>query len=272
MKKTFFLILCVYLCTSLSAKVKKERCGGTYSYSYSTAISYDVAKAQAIEYAVVNALNDKFGTVVSSQSMLEMTNKGERFNQMSRLLVKGKFLSHVKKPQVSAPMFADNLFTVQVTVDFYAQPIDYATTEFTAKLLRNGTDDRCESSEFVANDHFFLSFQSPKSGYLAVFFEDANAVSCMLPYYEEDDVPFVVEKGKRYVFFNKANDEYYFSCGEEPEINYVHIVFSPNRFISGDIIREMTNEKFREWLLKRQSYDEDMQVVSVMVRVSPKKE
>ena len=273
MKKIIFIIIFgLFLCTSLLAKVKKERCGGTYSYSYSTAISYDVAKAKAIEYAVVNALSDKFGTIVNSQSMLEMTNRGERLDQMSRMLVKGKFLNHIKEPEVSTPMFADNMFTVQVTVDFYAQPIDYAPTEFTAKLLKNGTDDRNESNEYVAGDYFYLSFRSPKAGYVAVFFEDATTVSCMLPYYEDDDSPFLVEKNKRYVFFNKANDEYYFSCGEEPEINYVHVIFSPKPFINGDIVREMTSGKFREWLMKRQSYDEEMQVVSMMVKVSPKKE
>ena len=62
------------------------------------------------------------------------------------------------------------------------------------------------------------------------------------------------------------------SCGAEPEINYVHIVFSPNQFINGDIIREMTCSKFRDWLGKRQSYDEKMQVQSVMLKVSPRKE
>lgn len=271
-KAAFIAIVGMFLCTSLFAKAKKERCGGTYSYSYSTAISYDVAKAKAIEYAIVNALSDKFGTVVSSQSMQELTTRGERFDQMSRLLVKGRFLSHIKEPEVSKPLFADNLFTVQVTVDFYAQPIDYAPTEFSARLLRNGTDDRCESSEFVAGDSFYLSLFSPKAGFVAVFFEDANAVSCMLPYYEDDDTPFAVEKGRRYVFFNKANDEYYFSCGDEPEVNYVHVLFSPNSFIHGDLVREMTCGRFRDWLLKRQSYDDEMQVVSVMVRVLPKKQ
>lgn len=262
----------MFLCTTLPAKSKKERCGGTYSYTYSSAISYDMAKAKAIEYAVISALSDRFGTIVNSQSMLEMTNNGERFEQMSRLLVKGRFLNHISQPEVSTPVFADNMFTVKVTVDFYAAPIDYAPTEFTAKLLRNGTDDKFESNEFVAGDYFYLSFQSPKAGYVAVFFEDKNTVSCILPYYEEDDTPFYAEKGKRYVFFNKANDEYYFSCGEEPEINYVHIIFSPNKFINKDIIREMTNSKFRDWIGKRQSFDEEMQVSTVMVRVLPKKE
>ena len=52
----------------------------------------------------------------------------------------------------------------------------------------------------------------------------------------------------------------------------MHVIFSPKAFINGDIVREMTSGKFREWLMKRQSYDEEMQVVSMMVKVSPKKE
>lgn len=264
--------MCMFLCVSLFAKDKLVRCSGTYTYTYSENISHAEGKAKAIENAIIMALADKFGTTVTSQSLLEMTDNGERFNQMSRLHVKGKLVRHIKKPAVSAPVFSDNLFSVSVTVDFEAAPINYAPAEFSAKLLRNGTDDRFESHEFVAGDYFYLSFQSPKSGYVAVFFEDANAVSCILPYYEEDDSPFYAEKGKRYVFFNRKNDEYYFTCGGEPEINYVHVVFSPNAFIRGDLTREMTNKKFRDWLDKRQSYDAEMQVTSAMVRVKPKRE
>lgn len=270
MKKAVFITTVImFLCTTLFAKEKKERCGGTYTYTYSTAISYDVAKSQAIEYAIVNAISEKFGTLVSSQSMQEITTKGERFNQMSRLLVKGRFLSHIKKPWLSKPVFADNVFTMQVTVDFYAQPIDYAPTDFSVKMLRNGIDDKFESSEFKANDSFFMSFTSPKNGYVAVFFEDTDTVSCMLPYYENDNTPLAVEKGRRYIFFNTTNNEYYFSCGEEPEINYIHVLFSPHSFIHGDLVREMTNKKFNDWLLKRQAYDEELQMMTLMVRVSP---
>ena len=220
MKKYNFIILLLFLCISSLAKGKQVRCGGTYSYTYSENISHAEAKAKAIENAIIMALADEFGTTVTSQTLLELSNESERFDQMSRLQVKGKLVRHVHQPLISVPLYADNMFTVKVTVDFYAKPIEYAPTEFEAKVLRNGKEDKFENDQFVADDQFYLSFRSPKAGYVAVFFEDRTAACCMLPYYGNDETPFWVEKDKKYVFFDVRNNTYHMSCGAEPEINY----------------------------------------------------
>lgn len=273
MKKIIFITIILFLCiSSLLAKVKQERCGGTYAYTYSGSISYDEARTKAIENAIVMALADKFGTTVTSQSLLELTNSGDRFDQMSRLQVKGKLVRHINAPVVSEPVYADNMFTLNVTVDFYATPIEYAPVEFVAKTLRNGTSNRYESSEYVAGDRFAMSFCSPKAGYMAAFFEDRNTVVCILPYIGDDDMPFRVGKDKRHIFFENDENGYQMTCGEEPEINYVHVVFSPNPFINADLMRTMTRKKFNHWLEKHLNYDPDLQVQTLMIRVLPDKE
>lgn len=273
MKKLVFITIILFLCTSsLLAKVRQERCGGTYAYTYSSSISYDEAKTKAIENAIVMALADKFGTTVTAQSLLELTNSGDRFDQMSRLQVKGKLMRHINAPVVSEPVYADNMFTLNVTVDFYAVPIEHVPVAFVTKTLRNGTTDHFESSEYVADDRFAMSFVSPKSGYMAVFFEDRNTVACILPYVGEDELPFHVAKDRRYVFFENDNNGYQMTCGEEPEINYVHVVFSPKPFINADLMRTMTRRKFNHWFEKCQSYDPELQVQTIMIRVLPAKE
>lgn len=257
---------------SLSAKDRLVKCGGTYPYTYSENISHAEAKAKAVENAIIMALADKFGTTVTSQSLLELTNNSDRFAQMSRLQVKGKLVRHIHEPKISAPLFADNLFTVNVTVEFYAKAIEYAPTEFVVHALRNGVDDKHDSNVFNAGDKFYMSFTSPKAGYVAVFFEDKESVCCMLPYVYNDEKPYYVEKGKRYLFFNVADNTYHFSCGAEPEINYIHVLFSPKTFINGDVMREMTCPNFRKWLGVRQGYDDELQVQSIMIKVNPQAE
>ena len=59
------------------------------------------------------------------------------------------------------------------------------------------------------------------------------------------------------------------SCDAEPEINYVHVIFSPNKFINDDLERYMTDKRFREWLGTLQSYDHSLQVQSTMIKVNP---
>lgn len=249
---------------------QKVKCEGTYPYTYSESMSHAEAKARAVENAIISALADEFGTTVTSEALSEITDTSDRFAQMSRLYVKGKLLRHIHEPKISAPLFGDNLFTINVTVSFYAQAIEYAPVEFEVKVLRNGMDGRFESNRFVAGDDFYMSFKSPKTGWLAIFFEGCDDVNCILPYWGEDEQPFQVEKGKKYVLFNVDENKYSMNCESEPEINYVHVIFSPNKFIGDDLEREMTCKRFRKWLDKRQSYDNQMQVETMMIRVNPK--
>lgn len=253
----------------LHSKVKPEKCGGTYPYHYSKNISHAEAEARAVENAVIMALAEKFGTTVTSQSMMELSTQGSGYSQATRLLVKGKLLKHIHEPKISAPLYADNMFRIDVTVAFEAVPIEYAPTEFEAKVLRNGQEDKFESNTFADGDKFYLSFMSPKAGYAAVFYEDAAQVSCMLPYIDEEEAR-QVEKGEKYVFFNTPNNTYHLVCGEESEINYVHVLFSDSKFINGDLLRNMKPAKFRDWMGVRQSYDNGLQIQSFMIKVNPK--
>lgn len=271
MSRLLLLLVCLSLpLCSVYPKPKMDRCSGTFSYYYSESISHAEAKAKAKEEAIARALAEKYGTTVTSQSMLVLTQGGDRYNQVTRLQVKGKWVKNLHEPKFSSPEFADNMFRIDVTVDFYARAIDYAPTEFVAKALRNGLEDKFASEEFVDGDKFYMSFETPKTGYAAVFFEDRDMVYCMLPYMDEEDA-FHVEKGKRYVLFNKDNNTYHMTCGEEPEINYVHVLFSTKKFIDGDVVREMGSSKFRDWLGTRQSYDDGLQIQSVMIKVNPAK-
>ena len=269
MKRNLLLIFFSLAFTLLSAKGKLVKCGGTYTYIYSTSVSLDEARAQALEYAITRAIADELGTAVKSESYIEIVNSQERFDQVSRLLVKGKWVKDIHAPKFSDPVFGNNLFSVDVTVSFYAQPLESAPVAFAAHVLRNGMDDRQESDVFYDGDQLYVSFLSPRTGYVAVFLEDARTALCALPYVEQDDEPFAVKKGARHVFLNVPNNTYRMTCGAEPEVNFVHIVFSPHKFIDGDLVREMPRRQFRDWLGQMQSYDEKMQVQTVMIRVRP---
>lgn len=273
MKRYLLITFLITLCISSFASGKKVRCKGTYQYQYSTSISYDEAKPRAIEYAEAKALEETFGTFVSVQSFIELSNDGtDRFNQLGKTLVKGKIVKHNSTPTVSAPKFFDNMQWVEVMVDFDAVAVDYPPTEFVAKTLRNGTDDRYEDTNFAADDKFYLSFRSPKAGYVAVFYEDQRSVVCMLPYDYDDNKPFAVEKGKRYLWFDLDGYRYHLSCDGDREFNLVHIIYSPNdRFINGDLMREMSCLQFHEWLDLRRNIDTEMQAEQIIIKVSQRK-
>ena len=135
------------------------------------------------------------------------------------------------------------MFTLNVTVDFYAVPIEYAPVEFVAKTLRNGTTDRYESSEYVAGDPLRYVVQLLKLAILQCSSRTATqwCASCHISVMT---ICRFVGKDKRHIFFENDENGYQMTCGEEQEINCVHVVFSPNPFINADLMRTMTRRKF----------------------------
>ena len=267
------LILLLTLSTaSLSAKDKLVRCEGTYSYTFPSSMSLDEAKHHALDNAITQAIADELGTTIRAESYAELSTDHERFDQFSRLIVKGQWVKDIHEPVFSEPVFENNMFSIQVTVDFHARKIESAPVAFTAYALRNGTEDKFRATEFYGSDDekLYVSFQSPREGYVAIYLEDTENVLCALPYIGMDREPFHAEKDKRYVFFNVANNTYHMSCGAEPEINFIHIVFSPRPFIDNDLVRITTVRKFRDWLGNAQAYDDKMQVQSIMIKVRPR--
>ena len=142
--------------------------------------------------------------------------------------------------------------------------------DYKAQLLRNGTDDSCADSVFRSGDALYLSFQSPASGFVAVYLLDAEGhASCLLPYQNQQGGIYAVMANQRYVFFNRSlapqddADEYVMTCDHGEERNEVYVVFSPNQFIkaldyasertttqegTAGLPRELDSDDFLRWL------------------------
>lgn len=276
MRHCFILLTAVMLLSlpvlPIHGKNGKVKCEGTYRYVYEAHVSHAEARVLGVEYAIQCAISEKLGTTVSSESRIDITDSKEWFAQTSRCHSKGKFIRHIHEPKISDPIYADNLSSIEITVSFYARAIEYAPTAFKAHILRNGTEPRFEDDTFRAGDKFYMQFQSPKAGYLAIFFEATENVVCMLPYIGEESKPFIVKKEENYTLFNIDNNTYHMSCDERDEINFVHIVFSPKSFIRDDLERVMSHRRFSEWLDSRRAYDEQLEVETRMIKVSKGKE
>lgn len=267
---TFHCLLFLWLLLVPTMAAAQERTIETTRLChFSTAISYEEGKARAVEEAIAMALADEFGTTVNEQSWRTLTEEGGSFTQFARLQVKGRLVRHLKEPEVMYKGVEMGMVSVEVALRFRAAPITYAPIQFKTLLLRNGTEDRFADTRFRAGDAFHMAFESPREGYLAVFFEDRETVTCMLPYLYEDEAPLHVKKQERYVLFTKDPDTFSMTCGEEPEVNFVHVVFSPKPFIRGDLVREMPCLDFRKWIGRLQSFDEELQLETQLINISP---
>ncbi len=257
---------------------KMKKVHAEYTYHAPENISLEAARFTALERAKIEAIAEEFGTIVSRSNTTFLENKDGKsdvgFYSLSGSDVKGEWIETIGEPKYIIS-YEQNMLVVKVEVEGRIREIVSASIDFKAKILRNGTEDKFESDEFRNGDDLYLSFNSPVSGYLAVYLVDAQQTAyCLLPYRNQKEGIYKVEANRRYLFFNtKAApqqerpyvDEYTMTCSRSPEHNLIYIVFSPHPFAkaadnaSAELLpRELSFADFQKWLVKCRKQDKEM--------------
>lgn len=294
--KMFRLTLSIlYLFVTVCCFGQKIRTiNGEYVYYAPENVSVEQAKNTALQRAQIKALADAFGTIVS-QSFSTLTNSinGEsivNYSSLGNSDVKGEWIETIGEPKY-AISYLEGMLVVSCKVKGKAREIESAQIEFDAKILCNGVEEKHESDCFKNNDELYLSFQSPADGYIAVYLIDAfEKVYCIMPYRSDSDGKVKLKANKKYIFFNSdlseplyhksMVDEYVMQCGEESEVNYIYIIYSPNSFVKAndnqtvsdgqlELPRELSLKDFRKWLAKNRMRDKDMQVDIRSITIVP---
>lgn len=258
-----------------------------YIYVMSKDVSQAEAERIAIERAKLQAIADEFGTVVHQDSRTIVRSNGGNsttdFLSLGGIEVKGEWIEDVKPP-VTELIVQGKGFAIKATVKGRIREIVQAKIDIEAKVLRNGIAASDESDRFMSGNSMHLLFRSPKKGYLAVYLlDEAGDAYCLLPYQKSSGEAFEVKKDKEYILFNSqmadaesrnAVDEYVLTASKSIEINYLYIIFSPNKFnkandIGGsDLIpRSLTYKQFQEWLTNNRKIDNEMQVISRSIEI-----
>lgn len=290
-KLIFFCLLCLVCCLSYGQKTK--RVSASIVYYPPANESLEQARFTALERAKIQAIADEFGTIVSqTNTMRTQVHNGESSTDFSSLglsEVKGEWIETIGEPVIVAD-FEEGMMVVRCTVKGRARELKTASVEFDAKVLRNGTERKFASEEFKDGDLLYLSFQTPKDGYVAVYLIDAekNAV-CLLPYEADADGQEAVKHGQEYVFFSPKTelvdgfiekvindaDGVCLGCEESVEMNQMYIIFSPNPFTKAvDYIdkrtglRTLSQEQFHKWLTECRGMDPQMSVEIKNIQVT----
>lgn len=272
-----FLFFLQLLAVSLAVHAQKvQKVTGTYTYYAPENVTMEEAKRIALERAKQSAIADAFGTVVSQNNSTVLTNENgksdTRFLSLGGSEVKGEWIETTKEPEY-AISYDKEMLVVAVTVSGRIREIVNAGVDVVAKILRNGTEEKFESSEFRSGDDMYLYFQSPVDGYLTVYLldETTQEVFCLLPYRTSGEGAYKIEHDKPYVLFSADKeagnphevDEYTMTCTRDKEFNDLYIIFSPNPFTkanSKDIMNEafprlLSYEEFQRWLVNNKKKD-----------------
>lgn len=281
--KSYLILLFFCICIADCFAEKGKVICGEYSYIIPSDRSIEEAKYIAAERARVSALAEHFGTVISQDNttLVQNTN-GEseiRFMSIGGSNVKGEWLGDTSEPVFQFSIDAKTgQQVVHVSVCGTARKLTKAALDLQVRVLRNGIEDKYESTAFKENDDFYVCLLSPIAGYALIFLMDKTEwVYSILPYQKQSVGSYTINAGKRYVFFSTYTadeaekrfvDEYTMTCDEQNEMNVVYILFSPHPYAKPATENgAMTYEAFSRWLTKMQQQDNDLHVIKKTISI-----
>lgn len=289
MRKLYLkLLIHSVLCVSFVFNTYAQRVAnveGEYVYVQSANETKAQAENQAIQKAKIEAIANEFGTLVEQTNLTNISNGNVRFHSLGKSEIKGEWLGDTKDPKLTYAI--DNKGELCITARVWGKAREIITSKIDIKayVLRNSTDKRNISEEFISGDEYFVSFKSPVKGYIAIYIMNENGdATRLLPYSDDKAKAYKIEANKEYIFFseNVQNDNegdyyahgYIFSTQSNTvEYNRMFILFSPNEFVRpDDSIDIRTEEEFtlppvvnykemQDWLVKNRIRDKQMQIV-----------
>lgn len=246
------------------------------------------AKRKALERAQADILRKAFGESIY-QNNYTLVENGDghssiQFVSSGGSEVRGEWLETIDDP-IYDINYKDGFLVVKVAIKGLVRQVIAAGVSFSAKILRNGTEDKFESDNFKSDDDFYISFQSSSDGFVAVYLIDDDGIAnCLLPYKNQTEGIYNIHSNKRYVFFSPESvsemernnvDEYFFTCSKQQEINQFYIIFSPCIFskaidntISSELPRQLNVREFENWLANCRKKDINMKVEIKTVRIT----
>lgn len=292
------LIRCVFLLSVLVCAVTSAIAShsdihtvrSTYTFYGDPHHSPLQCREAALQGARYEALRQEFGTIstqsVTRQDLNVSGKESTYFDILSETEVKGEWISDIEPPVYETLSSTDGCIIVRCTVVGKARAISNNPVDFAATALRNGTDMRNASTEFVSGDDLFLHIRTPVDGYATVYLADSdNNVYCLLPYLGTAEGAAQLRRGHDYVLFSSAcaegslgtPDEFTLTASQPFERNRIYVIFSPDRFdratdnYAGELLpRRLSYADFSKWLLKIRRRDERMgvKIINLDIRES----
>ena len=294
MKIETIAILCVFLSVSLFAQ-KRQQVEGTYTFEVPSTMSFDEACQLSLIEAQHNAIENEFGTMVTQDNTVVITDNNGQANtellSISKGQVKGVWIGDIDEPRYEKILLNGKLH-VKVTVKGWIREITSAGIDFIAKTLKNQPELKYEDQTFKDGDDLFLYFKSPADGFLTVYLFDKTTmmVYCLLPYQNSGLGAFNVVHDEPYYLFSPQHaknnygtvDELVMTCseGKTQEFNDLYVIFSPNSYgkanahtgqrLSDGFIapRSLTYKEFNNWLVKYRTKDETMQEKRISLKIT----
>lgn len=272
-------ILILFFCVAaLSAAAQKIiSVSGEFTYYAPSSMTLDAAKQEAILQTRLHVLAAKFGTLINSTTTLiiENTDGADASSRSDvRTLatheVKGEWLEDTRQPEqtLSFDPSLPNTTIIHTRVWGKAREVNTAQVGIDVHVL-NAPYKEATAEVFQNKQMFYVYFQSPVAGYIAVYLLDVDEEKayCLLPGANDSRGNFPVESNREYILFD-TNPRYMFTTERSVSYNHIVVVFSPNEFFKANdrqsedehyiLPRETTLKQFQQWLARCKSHDNQL--------------
>ena len=294
---TLLLLLITLFSVAQKQSEKIVKVTGKAQVKMESDMTMDEAYSKAKELAIIDAIQNAFGTYVEQQSDMTIANGMTSFNIIGSTKVKGEWIETIDEK------YKQDLKTEKTT--YGTQQIPWITCTIKGKARKaipkaqinydilNSPNPASRTLSFYDREQLYFWFKTPVDGYLTIFLEDEDAVYRLLPYLSMDSkyqsgVP--VKGDEEYLFFSPdynafpryTVDELIMNLNKEQiEYNNIYIVFSQNPFAkpmlndsktTNDKIlpRSLSKEEFQNWLAYNRSLNTSFQDKKIKISIQNK--
>ena len=282
-------IWCIVLLLAAISGIKAQKIvsvNGEYTFYAPSTMSLQAAKDEAVLQTKLHVLAEQFGTMVSATTTVIVQNSegkdARSRSDVSTLAtneVKGEWIEDTKAPQqtILYDEKMPNTTIIHTKVWGKAREIIGAKADLDIRLLKE-THKEATADVFKNEQGFYLYFQSPVTGYVAVYLldTDEDMAYCLLPAADSKAGSVKVESNKEYIFFD-GDPEYMFTTERSVIYNHLSVVFSPNEFYKANdtqgkddnytLPRELPLKQFQQWLVRCKSHDPQLQEQRLPVKI-----
>lgn len=287
------LTLCAAAVTYLTAAQRIVVISGEeYIYYAPSSMSLEQAKREALQQTRLHIMEAKFGTNINSTTNIHLENDQTGENTTSRAdvqtlsvhEVRGEWLEDTREPEqtIMYDNSMPNTTIIRTRIWGRAREVVTAKVDIDVHLLKD-TIKGSDAEVFKNGQSFYLSFQSPVSGYVAVYLidQDEDNAFCLLPAARDGRGAVPVKSNQRYVFFSEdyakahygtedqaLGTEYMLTTERSVLFNQIYVIFSPSEFFKANdrqekddqykLPRETTIQQFRKWLVASKTRDTQM--------------
>lgn len=301
---------------ALGMNIYANRSHATGEYKYISRMekheSRDAAEKRIEIEAQIKYLEDRYGRVISQNNFTRTENSQSgssnnsriNFNSLSQSKVKGEWVKNKDGyPKFKTSQRGDDIW-IEVVINGYTRELNALAISFEA-FVSDCPRMECKKTDFKDNSPFYMFFQAPNDGYLAIYLEDSYLEESflLLPSGEIEGSNVQVKGDQQYIIFASEKDEKpkvkVLGDGLVDELvlslepkrqteNYnVKVLFSEKEFkkpitenkskelnanynISGqsEFPKSLKLNEFRKWIMNLNAVNEHLEILDIPISLS----